>query len=694
MEEATTLCSNCQRPIAASNYVIHSLHCQRNLMKCDKCGEAVPRSGLEEHDFEFHSKVNCPDCHMSVERPQLDTHKKTVCRSRQQGCLYCELEMPASEISHHEDYCGSRTKKCEDCGEYVMLKYEQLHIDSNHGFLKLDDEPGPTATWIKNDIKGRSTPTKSNNNSKPQLNIGKFIDDDDDVDDMHSLFANLLKKQNAVGSTTHYPGVAYPISGEPQRYVSRSPPPFQDVLDDTSDLVALPCEFCEAMIPVNQLILHQTGCRMDIASFGRPKKSQNDSTMRKNLSVVNEVDGGLSRGSLERMNEFWEDSRDKQENAGSFDMRDSRRNAVAHVGKVNVDRHRNDIGECNVDMRRNAIDEGSEASLKNELEEDGVYFLPCEFCEEGYPPSLLLEHQDVCEYNPKNISEATPVWSEPQDVPSGKSKETLETLRPRKYDENNYNTFVDSDQPNSSMEGEPKDPHFLRTPQSPPRQHEVHCQTDPIDEIVSKWFKPIQSLEFSTDFKKESCDKKLVVKAPGNTRHESSDILNKVPGTTISSSFKKPGEISLSAFYQTKPSSNTPKVAQTRASQDLFATTTKTKKEFHSGKVSSSIMLGSRGKNNISNSYNDLRGNFTVASEWSDDSDSRPTSATGAIPKQKAGKLNFSRKVNQEVQSSRPSNSIVPRRGVSRGVDSSSDNGQGYHIRNNLKDLNDDEDDD
>lgn len=47
--------------------------------------------------------------------------------------------MPASEINDHENYCGSRTKKCDECGEYVMLKYEQLHIDSNHGFLKLDD---------------------------------------------------------------------------------------------------------------------------------------------------------------------------------------------------------------------------------------------------------------------------------------------------------------------------------------------------------------------------------------------------------------------------------------------------------------------------------------------------------------------------------------------------------------------------
>lgn len=65
--------------------------------------------------------------------------QQTSCRSRPQGCTYCELELPASEITEHENYCGSRTKKCEDCGEYVMLKYEGLHLDTNHGFLKLDD---------------------------------------------------------------------------------------------------------------------------------------------------------------------------------------------------------------------------------------------------------------------------------------------------------------------------------------------------------------------------------------------------------------------------------------------------------------------------------------------------------------------------------------------------------------------------
>lgn len=74
---------------------------------------------------------------------------------------------------------------------------------------------------------------------------------------MPQLFANLMKAKKAVGTAPLYPGVAYPLSGGPQRTVSRSPPSYLDLEDDTSDLVALPCEFCEAMIPVDQLILHQ-----------------------------------------------------------------------------------------------------------------------------------------------------------------------------------------------------------------------------------------------------------------------------------------------------------------------------------------------------------------------------------------------------------------------------------------------------
>lgn len=54
-------------------------------------------------------------------------------------CQYCELELPKLDLEEHENYCGSRTDKCLECGELVMFKNKQSHWDSNHGFLKLRD---------------------------------------------------------------------------------------------------------------------------------------------------------------------------------------------------------------------------------------------------------------------------------------------------------------------------------------------------------------------------------------------------------------------------------------------------------------------------------------------------------------------------------------------------------------------------
>ncbi|ENN75077.1 hypothetical protein YQE_08390, partial [Dendroctonus ponderosae] len=48
------------------------------------------------------------------------------------ACRYCELELPKLELEEHENYCGSRTDKCLDCGELVMFKNKQAHWESNH----------------------------------------------------------------------------------------------------------------------------------------------------------------------------------------------------------------------------------------------------------------------------------------------------------------------------------------------------------------------------------------------------------------------------------------------------------------------------------------------------------------------------------------------------------------------------------
>lgn len=33
------------------------------------------------------------------------------------------------------------------------------------------------------------------------------------------------------------------------------------------ELVALPCEFCQAMVPANQLVIHETGCHPDLTCY-------------------------------------------------------------------------------------------------------------------------------------------------------------------------------------------------------------------------------------------------------------------------------------------------------------------------------------------------------------------------------------------------------------------------------------------
>lgn len=56
-----------------------------------------------------------------------------------------------------------------------MLRYRQLHLDSNHGFLKLKDEPGPNASWENSKQYNASTTTAA------AAAATKLDDNDDDA---------------------------------------------------------------------------------------------------------------------------------------------------------------------------------------------------------------------------------------------------------------------------------------------------------------------------------------------------------------------------------------------------------------------------------------------------------------------------------------------------------------------------------
>lgn len=64
--------------------------------------------------------------------------KPKVPRSTLLPCKFCELELSKAELEEHEDYCGSRTDKCMECGEIVMFKHKDMHHITNHGFAQLN----------------------------------------------------------------------------------------------------------------------------------------------------------------------------------------------------------------------------------------------------------------------------------------------------------------------------------------------------------------------------------------------------------------------------------------------------------------------------------------------------------------------------------------------------------------------------
>uniref|UniRef100_K4A0C9 TRAF-type domain-containing protein n=2 Tax=Setaria italica TaxID=4555 RepID=K4A0C9_SETIT len=129
-------CANCQREIPSSNIALHSVHCARNLQKCEHCGDMVPRKLMDEHYNENHAPMNCSLCKCTVERGLWDLHTGIQCPQRMLACQYCEFELPVIDLLEHQDVCGNRTEYCETCRKYIRLRewigHElQFHTGSN-----------------------------------------------------------------------------------------------------------------------------------------------------------------------------------------------------------------------------------------------------------------------------------------------------------------------------------------------------------------------------------------------------------------------------------------------------------------------------------------------------------------------------------------------------------------------------------
>ena len=83
-----------------------------------------------------------------MEKRLLDEHQANECRQRMMRCEYCDLELAFEQFNEHVEYCGSRTEKCEKCGQFVQKKGQSLHDATNCGSLLLEDEAKPKKTIV------------------------------------------------------------------------------------------------------------------------------------------------------------------------------------------------------------------------------------------------------------------------------------------------------------------------------------------------------------------------------------------------------------------------------------------------------------------------------------------------------------------------------------------------------------------
>ena len=93
-----------KRDIAAANFVMHEVHCRRNIVLCKICDEPYPRSEMNEHIAESHADVYCDQCHEKMEKQDLEKH---LVRKDLFFIANC-FEEKASKLSHLGD-CSNRS---------------------------------------------------------------------------------------------------------------------------------------------------------------------------------------------------------------------------------------------------------------------------------------------------------------------------------------------------------------------------------------------------------------------------------------------------------------------------------------------------------------------------------------------------------------------------------------------------------
>ncbi|KAL4224303.1 TRAF-type zinc finger [Mactra antiquata] len=396
-ESETQLCGNCKKQISSNNFVMHEMHCKRHISLCKHCKEPIPKNEMDVHYEENHAMMKCPKCKVEIEKMHFEDHEENDCSKKPMHCLYCELEFAKDELQAHIDYCGSRTEPCTKCGQFIMLKEQIKHDESNCTYpevkpknnnvvdgntrrnpFEFDDfsrmmgghdiftdfgaasqmpfnEPytppqRPQARVTRQTVKSTNSTKKTNvnkTNGGSSSNASTSGTDIDRLLAMH-LAQDLGHSDDSIDDIVRNLDKPIPSSPTlPNQYGRNAFP---------GDGVMLPCEFCNQQVDVDDLEQHQSGCSLDRISSMLPHMGKNNPPhVPNNYSPVGDISPVSPPTIIDNLRPFradeWLDDTAVPRGGGGYDS------PVEHEDLM----------------------------------------LPCEFCDVLLPIDSLVQHQAMCD---------------------------------------------------------------------------------------------------------------------------------------------------------------------------------------------------------------------------------------------------------------------------------------------------------
>ncbi|XP_030141344.4 TRAF-type zinc finger domain-containing protein 1 isoform X2 [Taeniopygia guttata] len=288
------LCGNCKKDIPAVNFIIHEIHCRRNIEICPYCSDSIPKSEMKNHIESEHVQVTCK-CRMKMESSLLKDHEASSCPLRPVLCQFCDIQLAFKELQEHELYCGARTEPCGRCGRNVLRRElpEHPRLCGSDRSTAAGDSGGTAPAPGRQRGAGSGRHGAGDEQERPEI-LNSQLPEDWNADLDYVLALSLESENNPDHNTaadiprdfweydyTKEPGQSAHLDGTDLSNILSCDSPESFSTSNHSkidkDMIMLPCEFCEELCPAEDLILHQTGCNpaSAFASFSKRSSSPN-----------------------------------------------------------------------------------------------------------------------------------------------------------------------------------------------------------------------------------------------------------------------------------------------------------------------------------------------------------------------------------------------------------------------------------